>query len=102
MRVKGEYISHDVLYASMGVKISAPNLEDAVAGSALYLANTEAEKEDAIKQVNKELMEVKNKVKLSDQVIIFSKETPLNLYIFPGRWCRSFHFGLPRSSSDFP
>lgn len=49
MRVKGEYISHDVLYASMGVKISAPNLEDAVAGSALYLANTEAEKEDAIK-----------------------------------------------------
>ena len=41
MRVKGEYISHEVLYASMGVKISAPGLEDAVAGSAMYLGNTE-------------------------------------------------------------
>lgn len=39
MRVKGEYIHHDVIYASMGIKISAPNLEEAVAGSALYVVN---------------------------------------------------------------
>jgi len=33
MRVKGEYLRHEVLYAAMGLKIAAPNLEDAVAGS---------------------------------------------------------------------
>lgn len=43
MRVKGEYEHHDVIHASMGIKISAPELETAVAGSQLYLANTEDE-----------------------------------------------------------
>lgn len=66
MRVKGEYISHEVLYASMGVKISAPGLEDAVAGSAMYLGNTEQQKEDALYLVQKELDDVKNKVELSN------------------------------------
>ena len=64
MRVKGEYIQHDILYASMGVKISAPNLEDAVAGSALYLANKIEDREEALKLVQKELQEVKDKVKI--------------------------------------
>lgn len=32
MRVKGEYIQHDVIYASMGIKIAAKGLEEAVAG----------------------------------------------------------------------
>lgn len=64
MRVKGEYISHDTLYASMGLKISAPNLEDTVAGSALYLANDEQDRINAIALVTKELEDVKSKVKL--------------------------------------
>lgn len=33
MRVKGEYIFHDVIYASMGLKIAARDLDQAVAGS---------------------------------------------------------------------
>ena len=33
MRVKGEYIHHEVIYASMGLKIATPELENAVAGS---------------------------------------------------------------------
>ena len=56
MRVKGEYISHEVLYASMGVKISAPGLADAVAGSAMYLGNAEQQKEDALYLVKKSWM----------------------------------------------
>lgn len=32
-RVKGDYIAHDVIYASMGIKIAAKGLEEAVAGS---------------------------------------------------------------------
>lgn len=48
MRVKGEYIHHDVIYASMGLKISAPELESAVAGSQMYIANNDEDLEDAI------------------------------------------------------
>lgn len=33
MRVKGEYIIHEEIYAAQGLKISAPGLENAVAGS---------------------------------------------------------------------
>ena len=33
MRVKGEYLRHEAIFASNGVKISAPELEEAVAGS---------------------------------------------------------------------
>lgn len=43
MRVKGEYIQHDVIYAAMGLKIAAKGLEDCVAGSQLLLSNTPEE-----------------------------------------------------------
>ena len=49
MRVKGEYINHDVLYASMGLKIAANELEDSVAGSQLYVCNKDEELEEAKK-----------------------------------------------------
>ena len=42
MRVKGEYLHHKVLGASMGIKISANDLESAVAGSQLYVINDDS------------------------------------------------------------
>jgi translation initiation factor IF-2 len=42
MRVKDEYIHHDIIYAANGVKIAATHpLDTAVAGSPLIVANTE-------------------------------------------------------------
>lgn len=38
LRVKGEYIHHKEIHAAMGVKISAQGLEDAVAGTSLFVA----------------------------------------------------------------
>jgi translation initiation factor IF-2 len=38
LRVKGEYVHHKEIQAAMGVKISAPGLEDAVAGTSILLA----------------------------------------------------------------
>lgn len=35
MRVKAEYIHHKEIKGAMGIKISAPNLEAAIAGSEL-------------------------------------------------------------------
>lgn len=43
LRVKAEYIHHQEIKGSMGIKISAPDLEHALAGSELYRADTEAE-----------------------------------------------------------
>lgn len=49
MRVKGEYIYHELIHASMGIKVSALGLEDAMAGSLLYQVNNQ-EEEDRAKQ----------------------------------------------------
>ena len=46
MRVKGEYIHHKSIKGSMGIKISAPNLENAIAGSELYKAKDDEEVEE--------------------------------------------------------
>ena len=43
MRVKGEYIHHQSIKGSMGIKISAPGFENAMAGSELYRADTDEE-----------------------------------------------------------
>lgn len=64
MRVKGEYIHHDVIYASMGFKISAVGLEDAMAGSQMYLANTQDDIDKATEIINNEMEEVKKYIKL--------------------------------------
>jgi translation initiation factor 5B len=46
MRVKGDYIHHKTLKGAMGIKISAPNLEDAIAGSSLMVAKTKEQIEE--------------------------------------------------------
>lgn len=40
MRIKDEYIHHDLIIAANGVKIAANGLEKAVAGSPLIVANS--------------------------------------------------------------
>ncbi|EAS07789.1 elongation factor Tu GTP-binding domain protein (macronuclear) [Tetrahymena thermophila SB210] len=64
IRVKAEYEHHNFIHASMGIKISAPDLEEAVAGSQLYLANTNDEEQTAIDLVMSDYNQVKKKVKL--------------------------------------
>ena len=43
MRIKGEYIHHNSIKGSMGIKISANGFENALAGSELFKATTEEE-----------------------------------------------------------
>ena len=43
MRIKADYIHHKEISGSMGIKISAPGLELAIAGSELLRPRTETE-----------------------------------------------------------
>lgn len=51
MRVKGEYIHHDRIRASIGVKVCAPDLETAMAGSPLFVAHNPDDIERACEEV---------------------------------------------------
>mmetsp|Transcript_30581 Transcript_30581/g.30067 ORF Transcript_30581/g.30067 Transcript_30581/m.30067 type:complete len:261 (+) Transcript_30581:1-783(+) len=53
IRVKGDYVHHDVLYGAMGIKISAPDLDNALAGGELY----RAENADQIDELCDEISE---------------------------------------------
>ena len=41
LRVKNEYVSHEKIRGAMGIKIAAPNLEQAIAGSELLRASND-------------------------------------------------------------
>jgi translation initiation factor 5B len=47
MRVKADYVHHEKIKGAMGIKISAPGMEDALAGTELIRCNTEEEIEEA-------------------------------------------------------
>lgn len=56
---KTELTSIDEIQAAAGVKISAPGLEEALAGSPLIVANSDAEVEAAKKQIEEEIKGVR-------------------------------------------
>ena len=51
LRVKAEYIHHNEIKGSMGIKISAPELEHALAGSELYRSTNDEETQDYVEQI---------------------------------------------------
>lgn len=55
LRVKSDYISHDKIKASQGCKIDAPGLDDAVAGSPLFVISPEDD-EDVVEGYKQEVM----------------------------------------------
>jgi len=61
MRVKGEYQHHQKIKGAMGIKISAPGLDHAIAGSELFRCNNEQEIEDAKSQIEADLVDILDK-----------------------------------------
>lgn len=51
MRVKGEYIHHETLHGAMGIKISAPELDNALAGGELFKADNEDDIQEHIEEI---------------------------------------------------
>mmetsp|Transcript_2230 Transcript_2230/g.2641 ORF Transcript_2230/g.2641 Transcript_2230/m.2641 type:complete len:637 (-) Transcript_2230:89-1999(-) len=46
LRVKGEYIHHKSIHAAMGIKIAAPGMEEAVAGTELFVCGPHDDEEE--------------------------------------------------------
>lgn len=61
LRVKGEYIHHQKIKGAMGIKISAPGLDSAIAGSELFKCANEHEVEEAKEQIEADLVDILEK-----------------------------------------
>ncbi|MCD6575793.1 MAG: translation initiation factor IF-2 [Nanoarchaeota archaeon] len=58
LREKGQFQSVDEVSAAAGIKISAPNLDNAIAGMSLRVANTKEEVEKAKEELAKEIKNI--------------------------------------------
>ncbi|MHA2502276.1 MAG: translation initiation factor IF-2 [Candidatus Kariarchaeaceae archaeon] len=70
-RERGE--NPDIIYAAAGMKISGPNLEDAISGGALYVAENETHAAQLMKQVKDELSSVQ--IQTDDEGIMVKADT---------------------------
>lgn len=72
MRVKGEYVHHQKIKGSMGIKLSAPGMEHALAGSELFKCNNEHEIEEAKIAIEGDINDLLEKYvdKTADGVIV--------------------------------
>jgi translation initiation factor 5B len=61
IRVKGEYVHHDVLYGSMGIKIAAPELDYALAGGELFRADDEDQIEELCDDIRENMFNFADK-----------------------------------------
>ena len=61
MRVKNEYIHHQKIKGAMGIKIAAPGLECAIAGSELLKANNADEIAAAKREIEDSLIDIMDK-----------------------------------------
>lgn len=62
MRVKGSYVHHKEVKASLGIKIVAPDLEKAIAGSRLLLLTEDDDEEELKQEVMNDLKSLLNSV----------------------------------------
>ena len=58
LRVKGEYVHHQKIKGAMGIKISAPGLDNALAGSELFKCSNEQEIEEARAHIEADIVDI--------------------------------------------
>jgi translation initiation factor 5B len=61
MRVKGEYVHHQKIKGAMGIKISAPGMEHAMAGGNLFRCPTQADVDNAKMAIEDDLVDIMEK-----------------------------------------
>ncbi|KAJ1919292.1 eukaryotic translation initiation factor 5B [Mycoemilia scoparia] len=67
LRIKSAYVHHKFIKASMGVKIVAPGLEKAIAGSRMLVVGPDDDEDDIIDDVMSDLTSLQNMAKKTDR-----------------------------------
>ncbi|WFC98664.1 eukaryotic translation initiation factor 5B [Malassezia yamatoensis] len=75
MRVKGSYVHHKEVKAALGVKITAPDLDKAVAGSRLLVCKNDDEEEVLKEEVMSDLTSLMNSVDKSGRGVCVQAST---------------------------
>jgi len=75
MRVKNEYIHHKSIGGAMGIKISANDLDKALAGSELFIIKKDDEEDMYRKILEEEIVKVKKSIKLVEEGVLVAAST---------------------------
>ena len=75
LRVKSDYIHNKTVRAALGVKIAAADLDKAIAGSRLLVAETEDEIDDCREEVMADLVDIMSKVDRSGRGVYVQSST---------------------------
>ena len=75
MRVKGEYVHHKSIKASMGIKIAATNLENAIAGTSLMVLRDGDDQEDIEETVMQDVADVMGNVSTTGRGVCVQAST---------------------------
>lgn len=75
LRVKGAYIHHKEIKAAQGIKITAQNLEHAVAGTALYVVGPDDDVEEIKESVMDDMRNVMNRIDKSGEGVYVQAST---------------------------
>ncbi|TIC15312.1 P-loop containing nucleoside triphosphate hydrolase protein [Wallemia mellicola] len=75
MRIKGAYVHHKEIKASMGVKITAPDLEKAIAGSRLMVVGEDDDEEELMEEVMGDLQTLLSSIDKSGRGVCVQAST---------------------------
>jgi translation initiation factor 5B len=75
LRIKGSYVHHQVVKASLGIKIVAPDLDKAIAGSRLLVVGPDDDEEDMMEEVMEDLQTIMKSVDRSGKGVYVQAST---------------------------
>ncbi|KAJ2548888.1 eukaryotic translation initiation factor 5B, partial [Coemansia sp. RSA 1933] len=75
LRVKSAYMHHKTIKAAMGVKISAPDLENAIAGSRLLVVGPDDDEEELMEDIMSDLQSINDSVDKSGKGVYVQAST---------------------------
>lgn len=75
LRIKGQYVHHQVVKASLGIKIVAPDLDKAIAGSRLLVVGPDDDEEDMMEEVMEDLQTIMKSVDKSGKGVYVQAST---------------------------
>ena len=75
LRIKSPYIHHESIRAAQGIKLLANDLDQAIAGSSVYLGNTYEDKVEAFEMIEREFREMENKIETQGEGVYVQAST---------------------------